>query len=74
MTQKLAIRSRPSTRQLLTCILEAPDLAVQVQSLPPKLLAELIERIGRVRISGAPVRAGREGVPGHRASPAIATQ
>lgn len=46
MTQKLSDRGRPSTRQLLHRILEAPDLAAQVRALSPPALGALIDRIG----------------------------
>lgn len=46
MTRRIVARSRPSTSQLLTRILEAPDLATQVRALPAPVLGQLIDRVG----------------------------
>ncbi len=40
------IASATSTRRLLARVLDAPDLAAQVQSLPPTALAKVIDHVG----------------------------
>jgi hypothetical protein len=37
---------RPSSRNLLSCVLDQPDLPAQIQSLAPTVFGKLIERIG----------------------------
>ena len=46
MTDKVTTRSRPSTHQILSRIIAAPDVALQVRGLPPAVLGGLIRRIG----------------------------
>ncbi len=46
MTDDLAARTRPSASQLLTRILETPDLATAVRALPAPALAKLIDQVG----------------------------
>lgn len=46
MKSMIAAQRPPSSTQLLARILEAPDLAAQVQALPAPALAKLIDRVG----------------------------
>ena len=46
MTDKVTTRSRPSTHQILSRIIAAPDVALQVRGLPPAVVGGLIRRIG----------------------------
>ncbi len=46
MLSRAALNHRPSSRQLLARVLEAPDLAGQVRALPGALLGKLIDHVG----------------------------
>ena len=46
MTHQLVFHQRPSSSQLLARILETPNLAEQVQALPPAMLGHLIGQVG----------------------------
>src|ERR1041384_7842488 len=46
MLTRTTLQNRPSSRQLLARVLETPELAEQVQSLPPPVLGKLIEHVG----------------------------
>jgi hypothetical protein len=46
MLSRALLRRRPSSRALLDRILEEPELAPQLRSLPPAALGKLIERVG----------------------------
>lgn len=46
MLSRATLNHRPSSRQLLARVLEAPDLAGQVRALPGALLGKLIDHVG----------------------------
>jgi hypothetical protein len=46
MLSRATLRHRRSSRNLLARVLETPELAAQVQALPPPLLGKLIDRVG----------------------------
>lgn len=46
MTHSIVVHRKPTSTQLLARILDTPDLAAQVQSLPAPALAKLIEHVG----------------------------
>src|SRR6187399_2051815 len=46
MLSRSALESRPSSRKLLSRVLEMPELPTQIQALPGPVLGKLIDHVG----------------------------